>query len=294
LLDILANLTSNPWFTILAFGITIASILIAVYFGRKGVRSKDPKYRIKSENFVTDFTNRVQDLQVLYKGKPVSNFTRSEVLFWNDGREAIRASDIPTSDPLRISSKENNEILGHTLVRINNEASQFKVIPNGKSDLNFEFIYLNQGDGAIIQVFHSGKSSEDIEVKGSIIGGKKPQYVESSASFFYEKGERKVPPLIALTGGVILIALGISFAYSFLSFNSYLINAFKSAVSSNSTATLLPPSNALVLSSYITYALSPLAVVIFGVMILYSYFTNRVPRGLQEFREIEPEEDSEE
>ncbi len=155
--------------------VAIVSILVAYVFYRKGQRVRKPSWDIRSENLITDYAKRLPGIEVVYLGQQVGNLTVSKVMFWNDGRETVRHEDVAEADPIRVVSKAPAAILSAEVLQVNSEPNSFSVsLEPAVKAAYLHFEYIDHGEGAVIQVIHSGRSSEDVDVIGTVKGAGKP------------------------------------------------------------------------------------------------------------------------
>lgn len=163
------------WLGIGGLVVGVLAIIGAYVWYRKGQRRKEPCWAIRSNNIVTGYTARVGGLEILYGGEKLESLTISRILFWNRGGETIHHGDIAPGDPLRVTVVGEVKLLDLTLLQVNSEPSEFSaaVEPDRKSAL-LGFEYLDPGQGAVLQAVHSGTSSKDVQVRGSIKGVGKP------------------------------------------------------------------------------------------------------------------------
>ena len=104
-------------------------------------------------------------MTVNYKEEKVENFTVSKILFYNRGRETINKQDITTISPLRVSSG-NYHILDASILQVNKTSNNFKInLDREKENVYLDFDYLDKNQGAVIQVVHTGLSSDDFKRK---------------------------------------------------------------------------------------------------------------------------------
>jgi hypothetical protein len=154
-------------------GIIIGGI-ISFYFYWKGRRIKDPCWDIRSVNLIEGFKIKLENLEILYKHKIIDKLTISRIILWNAGLETINSNDITSLDPLRIIASENVNILDIKLLITNNPPSAINCIlsKDGKSAfINFD--YLDNNQGAVFQLIHTGKSSSELKMIGTIKGTRK-------------------------------------------------------------------------------------------------------------------------
>jgi len=144
---------------------------VSYYFYYKSKREKSPCWAIKSNNLISGFESELPDLQILYKAKNLKNLTISKILFWNDGAETINEKDLETINPLRIISRENIKLLDVKILESNNNSSQITTtFDENNNCINLLFDYLDKNQGCVIQVIHTGLSSNDLCIVGDIKG----------------------------------------------------------------------------------------------------------------------------
>jgi hypothetical protein len=171
--EFLQALQADP-LTFVSIALAIISILLAYIFYRRSKRSKEPCWAVRTTTLIEGYSTRLSDLQVLYKGDEVENLSVSRVVLWNTGSDTINASDIADANPLRILATANGVIiLDAKLVATNNSSSRpsVDVLPDRKSAL-LSFDYLDKDQGAVIQVIHTGITSDDLLLDGDIKGAK--------------------------------------------------------------------------------------------------------------------------
>lgn len=168
-------LTENPWISALSLFLALLGIILAIIFFIRGRRTKEPRYTIRSTNLMRDFTSRLEALEMTYAGKRISNLTATKLAFWNNGKDTINGSDIAAADPLMVKVNDGYKILDSSVLYAKNAANQFSINQSDDgSHVLIQFDYLDADEGGVIQLLHTGKSSDDIEVCGTIKGAGKP------------------------------------------------------------------------------------------------------------------------
>ncbi len=161
-------LATNPK---LNFTIAIIGLFLAIFFYIKGKKVKLPYYAIRSHNIVRDLVSRIDSLEMLYAGERIENLTATKIAFWNAGNDTIKREDIPDKAPLTVTVKKGYKILEAKILHFIEEANQFSIpISEDKSHISIYFEYLDKNQGVIIQLLHTGKSKQDIEINGKIKG----------------------------------------------------------------------------------------------------------------------------
>lgn len=171
------------WDTILGIAGTVLGIvgLIAGYiFYRKGLRTKEPCYAMKTETLIAGYSAKFEDLKILYKDKQIENLSVSRIAFWNNGIETIELNDIAPKAPLVVFAEDEVEILDAKVLQQTNRSNDFSIhlLDNNKF-AQILFDYIDKGQGAVFQVIHTGTSPFDIAdliIWGDIKGAKKVSY----------------------------------------------------------------------------------------------------------------------
>ena len=173
--DFIEWLTTNPWFSILMLVFAVLGFLsvFIVYFKTK--KARRPCYAVSSYNIFTDVVSEVESLEVSYAGKQVGSLTSTKVLFWNKGRETIRKDDLAPSDTLKLETEGEVRILDAKILHQKNPANRFHVpTPLHTSMLPLAFDFVDRDEGVVIQLLHTGRSSMDIRLTGTVMGAGSP------------------------------------------------------------------------------------------------------------------------
>ena len=99
------------------------------------------------------------DVTVQFRGRPIPRLTRSLVVVWNAGEKTIDGTGIVVTDPLRLEVSEDAEMLSANIIKCSRPVTQMTVSTSTEKPhtaaLNFDF--LDPGDGAVIELLHSGE-----------------------------------------------------------------------------------------------------------------------------------------
>lgn len=201
LIQVLKRYTmDNPYIGLVSLVLAILSISLAILFYIKGKKAKKPRYAFRSTNLVEDFVSKLDSLEMKYKGSEIRNLTVTKFVFWNNGKDSIRNSDIATTDTLRIEISNDFQILDAKIISQKKISNKFSINLNqDKTAVEITFEYIDKHDGAILQFLHTGTVSEDLEFKGTIIGAEKTKHVKvfgvNFESFFelYPASKSKLP-----------------------------------------------------------------------------------------------------
>lgn len=169
----LTELGKHPLFTPITFILgLIISFILGYYFYFKSSKKRSPIYSIRSRNLIRDYTNEVKKLSIKYENEDVKSLTVSRFLFWNDGAETINRTDITVAEPLII--KTASKILDVEILALNEEANRL-TISLEKNEIKVDFDYLDKDNGVVLQIFHTGTSSNDLILYGKIKGSRMPK-----------------------------------------------------------------------------------------------------------------------
>jgi hypothetical protein len=104
-------------------------------------------------------------------GVQVRTLTKSILALWNDGATTIRGTDIVDHDPLRIECVNGGRILYNEIARATRPANRVELAfdESHPGSLHCWFDYLDQGDGVIVELWHTGVDVR-LAVRGSVRG----------------------------------------------------------------------------------------------------------------------------
>jgi hypothetical protein len=157
------DLINNFWNIIFVF-FGILGILSSYYFYKKSRKLKKPVYFQNSVNLIKNNLPKLSNLELLYKGEQINNFTITYLGFWNAGNETINNNDI---------ASVNAQILEFEVMIANNNANNFIVKLNETTNcIEITFDYIDKNDGLVLKIYHTGNTSSDLVLTGSIRGVK--------------------------------------------------------------------------------------------------------------------------
>jgi hypothetical protein len=168
--------TPPPFFTfdrtlqiigvVLATVFSIVFIVIALRWKRRL-----PCYAVLSNTLLRDQTARLPALDVRFSGVAVQSLTIARVAIWNAGRETIRADDVATSAPLTLATPENARILEARVIQSTSPPSAMNLAVWDRNEVRMTFEFLDHRQGSVIEVLHTGTTTQDLTLKGTIRGG---------------------------------------------------------------------------------------------------------------------------
>ncbi len=167
-----AWLANNPWVNVLSILLAFLGIILAILFYVKSKKDKKPKYTLGSSKLIHNFVSKIEGLEIKYGGEPIPNLTSTRVGFWNGGKQTIKRTDIANTDPLLIKVKEGFKILDAGLLYQTHQANHIVInVSEDKSAVGIDFEYLDYLEGGVVQLYHTGTSSEDVALTGTVQGG---------------------------------------------------------------------------------------------------------------------------
>ncbi len=251
-------------------GVILAIIGIALSI--RSIKKKEPIYSIKSNNLISGSVSTLNKLLISYNNQKIENLTVSKILFYNRGSETINKQDIQTINPLRVSSESGN-ILDASIIQVNHVSNNFYLNNDDEHDISFGFDYLDIGQGAVIQIIHTGLASEDLNIDGDIKGVQRLIQVPSdklTSAKPMTKNDRRFLTAVLICGGIT--------TYLFLFDKSLL----------NSSFTSYPwMIGVLVLVILVLGGAGIIIFILWTIAYILSLFyaQNSIPKGLEKFAE---------
>jgi len=165
--DFIDIIIKNPVIVLIIMICTPLGIFISIKSKRKKSFKFCGNYIVLIENFIQN----INGLNIKYFENDIKSFTIARFIFWNNGNETIRNSDIPSKDKFCIEIKNNYNILNASLLKVTNDSNNvsFKLSEN-KKILYIYFEYLDKHDGFVLQIFHNSSDSKPFIINGSIMG----------------------------------------------------------------------------------------------------------------------------
>lgn len=188
-------LTNNPFLNLIFLILAIASVVISIFLYFKSKKIKEPTYLIKNFSIIDDSISVIKELNIKYMAKDIKRLTISKISFWNNGRETIEGSDIAPADKLRIKMESDEEIISAKVILESRKANNINVnIENNETFIYFDF--LDYGDGAILDIYHTGSAEISPKIVGTIKGANPIKYGQYEKDYILYK---VVDPLFGWT-----------------------------------------------------------------------------------------------
>lgn len=202
------KLMDNPY----AWGIlalcTIFSVAFGVWAYVKSKRKKEISYYKNSYEVVRAGKSLIPDLELRYNNHEIKELVITRYAIWNSGNEVLNGSDIVTSMPLQILSRnKDSKILDVKIIQRSDIANDFRVRDVNSERASIEFEYANVNDGIVVQVIHTGEA-KDIGVDGKIKGGKQLKSLKKERKTVNSKKETKfITILTGILVGIVAIMM---------------------------------------------------------------------------------------
>ena len=217
----LKNMMGSP----LAWGIlsliAIFSALFAIYTWIAGKKKKQFSLVCKTNEVIASGKSKIDKLFIQYDGDTIENLSITKFYIWNSGNEVINKSDIVNSRPLSIIGSEPVSILDAQIIKANEETNAFSIADIKKQRVAFDFDYVDQGDGFVVQILHTGQAI-DLDLDCKIKGGKETRdisFIERKRK--ESKGEGTItfflavlPPALGLICFSAAILLGMQISHN--------------------------------------------------------------------------------
>lgn len=112
-----------------------------------------------------------RNVKVQYNDSIVPRLALTQFVIWNPGKAPIRGEDVVKDDPITFTFDCDAEILKAEVIKITRKSNKSDVIINRDKPgvCKYTFDFLNQQDGALIKILHTGKSTIP-KCSGTIIG----------------------------------------------------------------------------------------------------------------------------
>ena len=179
--------------------VTFISIFAAYYFYKRSTRKKEVLYTKVNVKISQNYNKEISDSVSKHKDKSVDNIIVTRYLLWNNSSQAIRQNDIAPRDPLQFSVTSGYEILDAKIIYPKNSLNGFMLsdLKKAKNIIKLSFDFINENEGAIIQIIHTGQT-KNIRFSGTIIDFKKRVFIEK-----YDKFDQILGPFLVLVFPIV-------------------------------------------------------------------------------------------
>lgn len=223
-------LQGSLYLIFVCLGLAVISIILCIYFYIKAKKVKQPTYAVRTIRLIEPKIKNIGNINISYLENKIENLSVSKIALWNSGRDTIDYTDVAKNDNLKIIIDSQYRILDCSILFQKNKANSFTVeISNDGKAVAINFDYFDCNEGVILQVFHTGNSSNNISLIGRIksvnrIKRKGEQKRNNSKPSFINKASIAIIKIAAkfvrtrlyrYTAIVFFIYLCLLFCYSF-------------------------------------------------------------------------------
>lgn len=158
----------NPVITLSGWIIGLAGLLLSVYFGLKGKKTKNLSCKIlKSDRLIDRGERKIPKLRLFFEDKEIEDITVTTCAIWNTGTETINFSDIVSEQGMKIFSEENSRILDAQILTSNKFTNKIQLTSVKDTEVQLDFEYMDTNQGATLQIIHEGVPIYfECEIKG--------------------------------------------------------------------------------------------------------------------------------
>lgn len=111
------------------------------------------------------------EVEIFFKGAKVPRLVVTQIVIWNAGNATIRGEDLVQSDPLRFTFSGDSRVLRVRVLNVSRSVNDLKAEthPSESNVVTLRFDYLDENDGAVLEVLHTGEGRFSA-ARGSIKG----------------------------------------------------------------------------------------------------------------------------
>lgn len=152
--------------------IGVPSFIFAIYTWCRGKTKKELSFFKNRYQIVESGRSSIPKFQIFFSGKEINDLTITKFAIWNSGNDVIRREDMVSDNPLCIKCKDDAKILDAKIIAKNEDTNRFSVHRVTTTEVEIDFEYVDKREGIVLQIMHSGDSS-DLFLDYKIKGGKK-------------------------------------------------------------------------------------------------------------------------
>lgn len=169
----------------------IATILSIIFYRRSRRRAR-PSVQLSKMTILSPNGDEIpSDVKILYKGKEISQLSKTNIIFWNDGTETLHGTSVVEDFPIQISFEKGATILRHQIIKETRPVnkSRLEQVDGINYAINIKFDYLDPKDGINVEILHDSKSNPIITgaIRGIPSGIKNIDMSSYSSAAFISK-----------------------------------------------------------------------------------------------------------
>ena len=157
---------------VLALVLWTLGVIIAVWIAFRFYDKKRPKCCYLTDQKIAAKRDAPSDIAIQYRGETVSGVSSTLVWIWNGGRKPITREDLRDGGVLKVKLVGGGDalrILDVEVWKVSRTAIQFRAEEKGPECAEVSFNFLDAGDGAVIEILHTGNRRTAAEIEGTIL-----------------------------------------------------------------------------------------------------------------------------
>jgi len=157
---------------IISIPLTIALFIVSTILLIKLTKRKRPTWASNTKQVIGLGTEAPPEIKLYFSNKQVNDIYQTTFILFNRGNETILRNDV--TENVTIHFKDAELLRQPTINAISKDAIKFsakQVIKEGDNCIELDFLYLDNKDGAVVEVLHT--ASKGITCSGNIIGSRR-------------------------------------------------------------------------------------------------------------------------
>jgi hypothetical protein len=169
----LSELVASPLWAVITLAVPLAiGVFFSWLFYWWSKRDREPCYAIRNMLVLEEYREKVT-IHYHGHGEDFKNLSHTYVAFWNNGSATIEKSAIVKDDQIRVVYPAGVAIVDSHIVQTSRDVIQFScTVTKEKNTAILSFEFLDEDDGAVIGLLHTGSLDADAQVLGTIKGAK--------------------------------------------------------------------------------------------------------------------------
>jgi uncharacterized membrane protein YeaQ/YmgE (transglycosylase-associated protein family) len=178
--------SKNPWIIVTLAIVSLLGLVGTIwglYLTFRSTKERQPRYSVATSSIVSVAASNLPDLEIHYRGygERLSNVLKTDVYFFNIGREAIKKSDVAKASPIRVVAHNNAIILDAVIIDSNSLYNASIQRSADRRQATLQFDYVDHLAPIVISIVHTGTPT-DIVLEGFVVNGGSPQ-LENDAPY---------------------------------------------------------------------------------------------------------------
>jgi hypothetical protein len=208
----LDKLLRDPVVSAVTLLATVGAIPLTIYLYFRPPGHRDLCYLVNLEKTVVVKEGQLSRLSVTLDGKPIaSDVSAAQIVFWNDGNQAIRGGHV--LEPLLLRTSPNVPIIDASIRKTTRAVVHPKIDTTNfnRGVLGLSWDILEENDGAALQVVFAGGTDTDLVATAVLEGQAAIRKVDEKAPRSQKDMNRQNLLLVIVIWVAFIAFLGIAF-----------------------------------------------------------------------------------